>query len=149
MQKPLLPVRAVTLSRLKGGGIGSRTETCLNWGGPIATVLYLHQGNIYIARKLRVWRDWKCIPIVGAKSPCTCASRQTTPFQKSQYRPESGNLRKLGWTYHQCNMFAPRQYLYQREAMGMERPEMYSSTWCKNPAYLFGPSKYSISRESV
>ena len=27
----------------------------------------LHQGNIYTKRKLRIWRDQKCIPLVGAK----------------------------------------------------------------------------------
>ena len=26
----------------------------------------LHQGNIYTKRKLRVWRDQKCMPLVGA-----------------------------------------------------------------------------------
>ena len=29
-------------------------------------------------------------------------------------------------------MFAPKQCLHQNEAMGMESPKMYSSSWCKN-----------------
>ena len=66
-------------SRLKGVGVCPRTETCVNWGGPIAMVPCLQQGNIYIKRKLRVYRDQKCIPLVGAKTPLACVGRQTTP----------------------------------------------------------------------
>ena len=188
--------------------MGPRMETCANWGEPIAMVLCLHQGNIYIKRKLRLWRDHKCILLVGAKTPFTCAGRQTTLYQGNQYRaenqnlhkfgwtyhhgtvfvprqclyqnkatdtdtpemyfpswfktpqtcagrqttlsqmsryrPENGNLRKLGWTYRHGTVFAPRQYLSQKEATGKERPEMYSPTRCKNPSYLCRPSNYSV-----
>ena len=86
----------------------------------------LHEGNIYIKRKLRVWRDQKCIALVGAKTPLTCAGCQFTPSQGSRCRSESGNLRKLGWTYRYGTVFAPGQYLYPMEATGMETPEMYS-----------------------
>ena len=92
MQKLQLNVRAVKLPQLKGGGIGPRTETCGNCDGPIAMVLGLHQGNIRIKRKLRVWRDQKYIPLVCAKTPFTCAGHQTTPSQGRWYRAESGNL---------------------------------------------------------
>ena len=149
MQKPLLPVRVIKLSHLKGGSIGSRTETCVNWGGPIAMVPSLHQGNIYIKRKLRVWRDQICIPLVSIKNPLTCAGRETTPSQGSQYRPENGNLRKLGWTYRHGTIFARRQDLYQKETKGIERPEMYSPNQCKNSSYLCGPSNHLVSREPV
>ena len=80
------PVRAVKLPRLKGVGIGPRTETCGNWGGHTAMVPCLHQGNVSFKRKLRVWRDQKCIPLVGAKIPLTCASRQIAPSQMRWYR---------------------------------------------------------------
>ena len=75
----------------------------------------LLQSNVYIKRKLRVWRHQKCICLVGTKTPLTCAGRQTTPSQESRYRPGNGNLRKLAWTYRHGTMFAPRQYLYQKE----------------------------------
>ena len=127
------PVRAVKIPRLKGVGIGPRTKTCGNCGGPNVTVPCLHQGNIYIKSKLRVWRDLKCIPLVDAKTSLTCAGRQTTPSQGSQYRSENGNLWKVGWTYCHGTVFAPRQCLYQKKATGMERPEMYSPSRCKNP----------------
>ena len=160
----------------------------------------LNQGNIYTKRKLRVWRDQKCIPLVGAKTPLTCAGRQTTLsrfmryraktgklsklggtyrhvtrfaprqylYQKEAtgmgdqkyiplvsaktpltcagrqttlsrfmwYRAKTGKLRKLGGTYRHDTRFTPRQYLYQKEATGMDRPEMYSASWCKNHTYL-------------
>ena len=125
--------------RLKGGRTGPRTETCVNWGEPITMVPCLHQGNIYIKRKLRVWRDQKCIPLVGAGTPVTCVGRQTTPSQGRQHRAENENLRKLGWTYHHDTMFVLRQYLYQKKATGMERPKIYSHSQCKDPTNLCGP----------
>ena len=149
MQKPYLPMWAVKIPRLEGGSIGPRMESCVNWDGPIAMVPCSHQGNMYTKRKLRVWRDQKCIPIVGSKTILTCAGRQNTPSRGRQYRAQNGNLRKLGGTYHHGTVFPPRQYLYQKEATGMERPEMYSASRCKNHTYLCGPSKYSISREAV
>ena len=146
VQNPLLPVRAVKLLRLKGVGTGPRTETSLNCGGPIAMVPCLHQGNIYIKRKLRVWRDQKCIPLVGTKISLTSAGREITPSQGSQNRPDNGNLHNLGWTCCHGTPFAPRQYLYQKEATGMESPEMYSLTRCRNPSYSCGSSNSSTSR---
>ena len=58
-------------------------------------------------------------------------------------------MRKLGWTYRYGTVFAPRQYLHQKEATGMESPEMYIPSRCKKPSYLCGPSKYRVSRETV
>ena len=75
--------------------IGSRTESLVNWDGPMAMVPCLHQGNIYIKTKLRVWRDQKCIPLVGAIIPFTCAGRQNTPSRGRQYRAHYGKLHKL------------------------------------------------------
>ena len=96
VQIPLSPVRAVKLSRVKGLVIRSRTETCANWGGPIAIVPCLHHRNIYITWKITVWRDQKCIPLVGVKISLTCAGRQATPSQGSRYIAEYAKLLKLG-----------------------------------------------------
>ena len=170
----------------------------------MAMVPCLHQGNIYTKRKLRVWRDekciplvdaitplncagchntpsrgsqyraqngkfgklgrtychdtvfaprkylyQKCIPLVGAITPLDCAGRHNTPSRGRQYRAQNGKFGKLGRTYGHGTVFAPRKYLYQKEATGMEIPEMYSVSWCKNPTYLCGPSKYPVSREAV
>ena len=83
----------------------------------------LNQGNIYSKTKLWVRRDQKCIPLVGAKTPLTCTGRQATPSRLMRYRPKTGKLRKLGGTYRHVTEFEQRQYLHQKEAMGMERPE--------------------------
>ena len=130
-------MRAVTIPRPEGGGIGPRTESLVNWDGPMAMVPCLHQGNIYIKRNLRVWRDQKCIWLVRGITPHNCAGRHNIP---------SG---KLGRTYGHGTIFVPRKYLHQKESTGMERPEMYSVSRCNNPTYLCGPSYYPVLREAV
>ena len=85
----------------------------------------LYQGNIYTKRKLRVGRDQKCIPLIGGTTPLTCAGRSNTPSRVRQYRAQNGKLAKLGRTCDHGTVFAPRKYLYQKEATGMERSEMY------------------------
>ena len=142
-------MRAVKIPHLEGISIGPRTEIWVNWDGNMAMVPCLHQGNIYTKRKLRVWREQKCIALVGAITPLTCAGRQNTPSRRNQYRAQNGNLGKLGRKYGHGTVFAPRKYLYQKEATGMERPEMYCVSRCNNPTYLCGSSKYTVSREAV
>ena len=66
-----------------------------NWDGPMAMVPCFHQGNIYTKRKLRVWKDQKCIPLVGGITPLTSAGRQNTPSRGRQYRAQNGKLHKL------------------------------------------------------
>ena len=142
-------MRDVKIPRLDGGSIGPRTESWVNWDGPVAMVPCLHQGNIYTKRKLRVWRHQKCIPLVGAINPLTCAGRSNTPSRRRQYRAQNGKLGKLRRTCGHGTVFALRKYLHHKEATGMERPEMYSASRCNNPIYLRGLSKYTISREAV
>ena len=149
VQYTQLPVQAVKIPRLEGGGIGPRTESCITWDGPIAMVPYLHQGNIHAKRKLRVWRAQKCIPLVGAKTILTCAGRQYTPSRGRRYRAGNEKLRNLGQTYRHGAVFAPRKYLCRKEATGMEREEMYSASRFNTPTYLCGPLKYPVSRAAV
>ena len=106
----------------------------------------LHQGNIYTKRKLRVWRDQKWISVVGAITPLTCTGCQSTPSRGRQYNVQNGELGKLGRKYGNGTVFARRKYLYQKEAMGMERPEIHSASRCNNLTYLCGASKYPVSR---
>ena len=149
MQKPHLPVLAGKLPHFMQGGIGPRTKTCVDWGGAIAMVPCLHQGNLYIQRKVRVWREQKCIPLVGGVTPLSCTSQQTTPSHGGRYWSQNGNLRKLVWTYRHGTVFAPRQYLYLKEAMGMERTEMYFTSRWRNLTYLCGPANYLVSWGAV
>ena len=76
----------------------------------MAMVPCLHQGNIYAKRKLRVWRDQKSIPLVGAITPLTCAGGHNTPSRGRQYRAQNGKQGKLGRTYDHGTVFAPRKY---------------------------------------
>ena len=133
MQQPHLTVWTVKIPRLEGGSIGPRTESWVNWNGPRAMVPCFHEGNIYTKRKLRVWRDQKCIPLVGAITPLNCAGHENTPSRGRQYRAQNGKLRKSGWTYLHGTMFVLKKYLYQKQAKGIERSEMYSASWCNNP----------------
>ena len=139
-------MRAIKILRLEGGSIGLRSESWVNWDGSMAMVPCLHQGNIYTKRKLRVWTNQKCILLVGAINPLTSAGRSNSPSRGRQYRAKIGKLGKLGRTYGHGTVFAPSKYLYQKEATGMERPEMYSASRWNNPTYLRGPLKYHVSR---
>ena len=141
-------MRAVKIPCFEGSSIGPRTESFAFCDGPISMVPCFHQGNIYTKTKLRVWRDQKCIPLVSAITTLTCAGRHNTPSQGRQYRSQNAKFGKLGRTYGHGTVFAPRKYLYQKEATGMERPEMYSVSRCNDPTYLCGPSKYPVSREA-
>ena len=142
-------MRAVKLPRLEGGSICSSTESCINCYALISMVWCLHQGNIEIKRKLRVWRDQKYVPLVGAITPLNCGGRHNTPSRGRQYRAQNGKFGKLRRTYCHGTVFAPRKYLYQKEATAMERPEMYSVSRWNKPTYLCEPSKYPVSREAV
>ena len=142
-------MRAVKIPRLDGGSLGSRTESWVNCDGPISMVPCLHQRNIYTKRKLRVWRDQKCNPLIGPITPLTCAGRQSNPARERQYRAQNGKLGKLGRTDLHGTVFAPRKYLYQKEATGMEGPEMHAASWCNNHTYLCEASKYPVSKEAV
>ena len=139
-------MQVVIIPRLERGSIGPRTESCVFCDGPFSMVPCFHQGNIYTKRKLRVWRDPKCIPLVGAITSLNCAGRHNTPSRGRPYGAQNGKFGKLGQTDSHGTVFAPKKYLYQKEATGMERPEMYSVSRCNNPNYLCGPSKYPVSK---
>ena len=109
----------------------------------------LHQSNVYIKRKLQVWRVQKFIPLVGAKTALTCARRQTTPSYVSQYTAEYGNLRKSGFTSRHGTVFVPKQCLHQKEAVGMESRKMHSSCQCKNRTYLCATANYPVSCKTI
>ena len=72
-------------------------------------------------RKLHIWRDQKYIPLVGEITPLNCAGRHNTPSRGRQYRAQNGKFGKLGRTYGHGTVLAPRKYLNQKEATGMER----------------------------
>ena len=97
--------------------MSSGMEICETSGLPIGMVPRSHKRNVYIKRKLRVWRTQTCIPLARGTTPPTCSGMQTTRFQGWQYRTANGNF---GPTNPYGTMFAPKQWLYQKEDTGME-----------------------------
>ena len=77
----------------------------------------LHQSNVYIKRKLQVWRAQKCIALVRGKTPPTCAGLQTTPFHVWQYAAENGNMLNFGPTNPHCTTFAPWNVYIKRKLL--------------------------------
>ena len=123
---------AVIIPRLEGGSIRPRIESCVFYDGSISVVPCFHQGIISTKRKLRVWRDQKYIPLVGAITPLKCEGRHTTPSRGRQCNAQNRKFGKFGRTYGLGTVFAPRKYLFQKEATGMERTEIYTVSRCNN-----------------
>ena len=127
----------------------AENENLRKSGSTFRMVPCLHQTNVYIKRKPQEWRVHECIALVGAKTALTCARLQTTPSHGCQYRAKNGNLRKSGSTFCHGTVFAPKQWLYQKEATGMESLKMHSSSQCKNRNYLCRTANYSVSCKTV
>ena len=115
-----LPARGRKVPRFMGGSIGSREEICEISGLPNPMVPRLHQSNGFIKRKQPAWRLQKCIAPVSADTVLTSASPQTTPCNGGQYRVHGGKLRKFGPTKPHGTGFEQMQWLYQKEATGIE-----------------------------
>ena len=65
--------------------IGQAIEIFETSGLPIAMVPCLHQCNVYIVRRLRMWRAQKCNLLVSAKTAPTGTGHQTTPGLAAPY----------------------------------------------------------------
>ena len=120
-------------------------EICEISALPIPMVPRLHQSNGYIKRKLRAWRVQKCITIVGADIVLITAWPQSTPFHGGQYRAQNGNMRNFGPTNPHGTAFAPKQWLYQKEATGMESSKMHCPSRCRYRTYHCVEAKYPVS----
>ena len=131
------------------GSTGSTKEICETSGLPIPMVLRLHQCNDYIKMKLRAWRVQKCIALVGADTVLTSAGPQTTPCHWGQYRVHQGNMRNFGPTNTHGTASAPMQWLYQKEATGMESSKMYCPSRCRYRTYQCGAANYPVSWGAV
>ena len=128
-----------------GGSIRPRMEICEILGLPIPMVPRFHQSNSYIKRKLRAWRVQKCIALVGADTVLITVWPQNTPFHGGWYRAPNGNMRNFGPTNPHCTAFAPKQWLCQKEATGMESSKLYSPSRCRYRTYLCVEAKYPVS----
>ena len=105
--------------------------------------------NGYIKTKLRVWRAQKCIALVRVETILTSAGSLTTPFYGWQYTAENGNMRKFVPTNSHGTAFVPKQWLYQKEATGMESSKIYYPSLCRNSTYQCGAANYPVSWEAV
>ena len=81
-----------------GDSIGLGMEICETSGPPIPMVPRLHQSNVYIKRKVQVWRAQKCIALVRGKTVLTSGELQTNPFHGGQYGVGNGNMQNFGPT---------------------------------------------------
>ena len=120
-----------------------------NSGHSFAMVQCLHHSNVYIKRKVGLWRAQKCIPLVGSKSELTCAGPQTTPSDVRQYWANNGNLGKSGPRFRHSAVFALKKCLYKKEAKAMQSPKMYSSSRYKRRTYLCESANCPISCNTV
>ena len=106
------------------GGIGPKMEICQTSGLRTAMVPRLHRSNGYMKRKLRVWRARKSNALVGSETAPTYVGLQTTPFHVGECKDENGNMRNFGPTNSHGTAFAPKQWLHQEGATGMESSKM-------------------------
>ena len=138
-------MRGRKLPRVVGVKIGSRKEICEKSGLQIPMVPHLHQSNGYIKRKLRAWRVKKCISLVGADTVLTSVWPQITGVNWGYYRVQKGNMRNFGPTNAHGIAFGPKQWLYQKEATGMESSKMYCSSRCRYRTYQCMAANYLVS----
>ena len=103
-----------------GSSIGPRIEKCETSGLQFSMVPRLHQSNGYIKWKLCAWRAQKCNASDSGDTALTSAGPQTTPFLGGQYKAQNRNMRNFGPTNPHGTAFARKQWLYQKEGMGME-----------------------------
>ena len=139
-------MRGRKLACFMGGSIGPRMEICGNSGLPIPMVPRLNQSNGYMKRKLLAWRAQECISLAGADTVLTSAAPQTTPYHGGLYRVPKGNMRKFGPTNPQGTVCAPKQWLYEKEATGMESSKMYFPSRCRFRTYQCMAANYPVSR---
>ena len=145
MQILYIPVSGRKLACFMGGSIAPRMEICGNSGLTIPMVPHLNQSNGYIKRKLQAWRVQKFISLAGADTILTSAAPQTTPCHGELYRVSKGNMRKFGPTNPQGTVCAPKQWLYEKEATGMDISKIYCPSRCRYRTYQCVAANYPVS----
>ena len=145
MQIPYLPLRGSKVPRFMGGSIGPRIGNMRNFGPTNPHGTAFEQSNGYIKRKLPAWRVQKFIALVGADIVLTTAWKQSTPFHGGYDRAQNGNMRNFAPSNPHCMAFTPKQWLYQKEATGMESPKMYSPSPYRHRTYHCVEAKYPVS----
>ena len=83
--------------------------------------------------------------LVGADTVRTTEWPQTTPCYGRLYRVKNGYMRKFGTNNSHGTALAPKQWLYEKEATGMESPKMHCPSWCRYRTYHWVEAKYPVS----
>ena len=68
------------------------------------------------------------------------------PVSWGQYRAQNRNMRNFGPTNPNGTAFVLKQWLYQKEATGMESSKMYCPSRCRYRTYHCVEAKYPVSR---
>ena len=71
------------------------------------------------------------------------------PVSLGQYRAQNGNMRYFGPTNPNGTAFVLKQWLYQKEATGMESSKMYCPSRCRYRTYHYVEAKYPVSWGAV
>ena len=145
MQIPYFILRGRKVPHLMRNSIGPGMEICGTSGLPILMVPRLNQSNGTIKRKIRAWRVQKCISLVGAVTVLTSAGPQSIPFHVGLYKAQNGNMRNFGPTNTHGTAFAPKQWLYQKEATGMDSSKMHNPSRCRYRTFQCGAANYPVS----
>ena len=115
MQKPNRPLRVNKLPHVLQRRIGQAIEIFRISGLPIDMVPCLHQCNVYVVRKLQVWRAQKFNFVVSAKSTPTGTGQQTAPCLAALYWASNRKFSNFGSTYRHGSVLAPMQHYVKRK----------------------------------
>ena len=85
----------------------------------------------------------------GADTVLITARPQSTPFHVGQYMDQNGNMRNFCPTNPHDTAIAPQQWLYQKEATGMESSKMYRPSWLRYRTHHCVEAKYPVLWEVV
>ena len=122
--------------------IGLTMQISETSGLSIVMVPCLHQSNIYIKRNLYGCRVQKYNFWGRVKSVRTCTKLQITHIHASPYRAYNPNFRNFGASYCHGTVFVRKQYLYQKEALGIQSPKINYLAWCKKCTNIYEASNY-------
>ena len=148
MQIPYLQLRGSKVARFMGGSIGRRMEICEISALPIPMVPRLHQSNGYMKRKLWAWKSKLYRPSLCRNRTYHCVEAKY-PVSWGYYNAQNGNMRNFGSTNPHGTAFEPKQWLYQKEATGIESSKMYCPSRCRYRTYHGVAAKYLVSRGVV
>ena len=124
-----------------GGSIGPRMEICETSVPPIPMVQrqWLYKKEATGMESSKMYCPSRC------RYRTFTAWKQSTPFHGGQYRAQNGNMRNFGPTNPHGTAFASKQWLYQKEATGMESSKMYCPSRCRYRTYHCVEAKYPVS----